>query len=631
MSAAVIRLTFLLIFLALWGLISFTIIFRKEESPRELAVLDPKAIKYIPKNQGFMQVKKPRPPQSFEERHPDLVFNGSLTLEARALAQRVQDIRDDLGSSLASNKPIIQQKTYKRLINNIEWQKEEVKRNYPGANTNRLHGILEPSYGVDWIVDMKHPLNRDVPDIRPSGCSSISKYYENTLSIAPVSVIIIFCNEWPELLLRSVHSVLNTSPPELLKEIILVDDMSNEPELVPKDLGGSGHLQEYIKGLPKTRYVRLHERQGIVGARLRGIHEATGDNFIILDSHVEAVRGWLQPLAFKMTESPTSFVMPVIDGIDANSYEPRQGGIGCTLGMIWKLMEHGMTPSRRNPKRLGIKPTEWQTSPTHAGGLFGANIEMFFDLGGYDPGMSHWGTENIELSFRLWQCGAQLECTECSHVHHLFGGRKRWSSPMGTTMNNKVRTLSVWMDRYAHLSYLILGQPVQRIGPISDRLTLRNNLQCYDFQWFLDNVWPESDVTNLTRDVPYVGPIKSKVDQTSCIGKSKSLKGCGYQWMYFAKIQVIHPTLDDEYCLTHRGTWSSEWCSEGSWAGQKFQVDVLYDQGEEAVITLKHIDENKCVAALDGFIDLRPCNVSDETQHWLWERYNPPAVFTPPI
>lgn len=42
------------------------------------------------------------------------------------------------------------------------------------------------------------------------------------------SIIIIFYNEPWSVLLRTVHSVLKGSPPNLLKEIILVDDHSQE-------------------------------------------------------------------------------------------------------------------------------------------------------------------------------------------------------------------------------------------------------------------------------------------------------------------------------------------------------------------------------------------------------------------
>jgi len=42
------------------------------------------------------------------------------------------------------------------------------------------------------------------------------------------SVVIVFVNEGFSTLMRTVHSVINTSPPELLHEVILVDDFSTK-------------------------------------------------------------------------------------------------------------------------------------------------------------------------------------------------------------------------------------------------------------------------------------------------------------------------------------------------------------------------------------------------------------------
>lgn len=65
-------------------------------------------------------------------------------------------------------------------------------------------------------------VNRSLPDGRHPGCRRIQ--YTDLRTTA--SIIMCFHNEAWSVLLRSVHSIINRSPPHLLKEIILVDDFS---------------------------------------------------------------------------------------------------------------------------------------------------------------------------------------------------------------------------------------------------------------------------------------------------------------------------------------------------------------------------------------------------------------------
>lgn len=57
--------------------------------------------------------------------------------------------------------------------------------------------------------------------------------------------------------MRTVHSVLNQTPPPLLREIILVDDFSNT-----SDVRAGGFLDEYVTLLPKVKVVRLIDLNG---------------------------------------------------------------------------------------------------------------------------------------------------------------------------------------------------------------------------------------------------------------------------------------------------------------------------------------------------------------------------------
>lgn len=98
-------------------------------------------------------------------------------------------------------------------------------------------------------------MDRAVPDTRHDQCQR--KQWR--VDLPATSVVITFHNEARSALLRTVVSVLKKSPPHLIKEIILVDDYSNDPE--------DGALLGKIE---KVRVLRNDRREGLMRSRVRG-------------------------------------------------------------------------------------------------------------------------------------------------------------------------------------------------------------------------------------------------------------------------------------------------------------------------------------------------------------------------
>lgn len=230
--------------------------------------------------------------------------------------------------------------------------------------------------GFNALLSDRISLNRSVPDIRHPRCKE-KKYLSELPS---VSVIIPFYNEHMSTLLRTVYSVLNRSPSELLTEIILVDDCSKKTFL--KD-----ELDRFvITNLPKVKIIHLPERGGLITARLAGAKAAYGDVLIFLDSHTEANVNWLPPLLDPIAEDYKTCVCPFIDVIAYDTFEYRAQDEGARGAFDWKFF-YKRLPLRKEDL---IDPTKPFESPVMAGGLFAISSKFFWELGGYDPGLDIW-------------------------------------------------------------------------------------------------------------------------------------------------------------------------------------------------------------------------------------------------
>lgn len=125
----------------------------------------------------------------------------------------------------------------------------------------------EMQYGMNMACSDEISMHRHILDTRLEEC----KHWNYPYDLPTTSVIIVFHNEGFSVLMRTVHSVVDRTPPHVLHEVLLVDDYSDKQNL-------KNNLEEYIKkfnGL--VRLIRNSEREGLIRTRSRGAKEATGE------------------------------------------------------------------------------------------------------------------------------------------------------------------------------------------------------------------------------------------------------------------------------------------------------------------------------------------------------------------
>lgn len=248
-----------------------------------------------------------------------------------------------------------------------------------------------------------------------------------------------------------------------------------------------------MKHFPIVKILRSKSRLGIARARIRGALAAKGKTLTFLDSHVEVMEGWLEPLLDRVARKHYTVVSPLVDRIHDDTFELISQTYMDKIfagGFTWSL-DFDWYPLPKRKLKARHDPTNPIQSPTIAGGLFTIDRTFFRKLGMYDPNYEIWGSENLELSFKTWMCGGRLEIVPCSRVGHIYRHKSPFNIDPSVIANNKRRLAAAWLDDYSKHFQLASGIAMEKPIDVTNQLKLRKKLQCESFDWYLKHVYPE--------------------------------------------------------------------------------------------------------------------------------------------
>jgi len=258
-------------------------------------------------------------------------------------------------------------------------------------------------------------------------CRNFQNGWDETVKERRISVVVASLNEGRNLR-RTLRSLVPTLPEH--SEILVVDDGSTD---------GSA---DFLAGAGNGCRVIRSNHLGSAGARNYGASKAGGDVIVFADAHVTVQPGWWKPMLELLEDRSVGAVAPAVsDMADADC----KG-----FGVRWQgpdLETEWLPKKKRTPYQVPILP----------GCCFAIRRQTFEEAGGFEPGTIRWGSEDAELSLRLWLMGLELWLTPQIVVAHLFRRRHPYQVEWSWVLHNKL-----------HLAFVHFGAP--RISRVVDAL-----------------------------------------------------------------------------------------------------------------------------------------------------------------
>lgn len=351
-----------------------------------------------------------------------------------------------------------------------------------------------------------------------------------------ISVVIISLNEGDSLR-ATVENMRGTLPSG--SEIIVVDDGSTD---------GSA---DFLSGNEAVKLLRTEKRLGVAGARNFGARHATGDVLVFSDAHVVAPEGWCEPLVDLLDRPEMGAVAPAIGMMNSSGAGYGQKWSDASLAVEW----------------LGCRGTAPYPVPLLCGCFFAIRRELFEQAGEFDSGMILWGSEDAELSTRLWTFGYECWVVPRVELQHAFRARFPYEVKWEPVLHNRMRLASV------HFGPQRLARVLQRLkqydefaaasarlltGDLGARQSLVRAQRRFDDDWFFERfpgeLKSELSSANERRNG---GPARSALRPIVRPVPRESVSACLLSWKRPQNLQIIVRALRNIECVDEILIWNN--------------------------------------------------------------------------
>lgn len=246
--------------------------------------------------------------------------------------------------------------------------------------------------------------------------------------------VVLPCAEERDLAFKTVRSFFEMTPPEVLHEIVVVDDGSNPPL-------AATHLKQDIQKKYKVKICRHEDTVGLIGAKKTGGDAASGDIVAFFDCHVAPQKDWHKDFLRLIGQNYRRMVIPQITALDIETW--KQIGDGGGMSKCYVTWDGDFKWGGPDDMYMGML----------SGGLAGMSKRWWDESGGFDDQMLGWGGENIDQGVRMWVCGGEIVAAPNSQVAHMWrtGSAKTNAryKHVGDTMKNRARAIYAWYGEFA--------------------------------------------------------------------------------------------------------------------------------------------------------------------------------------